>query len=103
VFQFYWCIFLLTAMNKEKKWSDSLEATASNISKELKSDEYKFYSETDGVKVYQKQTSPTVRWKSVCEMNFPAKHIMETFITEDLDKKRNFDTDVAEKYNFKVF
>jgi hypothetical protein len=89
--------------DKEKKWSDSLDSTASNISKELNSDEYKFYSETDGCKVYQKQTTPTVRWKSICDFDFPAKKIMETFITEDLDKKRNFDTEVAEKYNFKVF
>jgi hypothetical protein len=87
---------------KEKKWSDNLDKIASNLSKEFESSEYKFYSETDGCKVYQKHTNAFVRWKSICEMNFSAKDIMDHFCTEDVNLKKQYDTDVAEKNNFKV-
>eukprot|EP01080_Neovahlkampfia_damariscottae_P005600 gene5600-9417_t len=85
----------------EKKWSKELDETAANIQKELDSDEYKFYSEKNGCKVYQKATSPTIRWKSTIEMNFPAKKIMDTFISEDMKVKKAYDVDVCEKYDFK--
>ena len=88
--------------DNEKKWSKELDEISSNIQKELNSEDYIYYSEKETTKVFQKQTSPTVRWKSVTEMNFPAKKIMDTFVTEDINIKKKYDVDVAEKFDFKV-
>ena len=91
-----------TMNDNEKKWSKELDEISSNIQKELNSEDYIYYSEKETTKVFQKQTSPTVRWKSVTEMNFPAKKIMDTFVTEDINIKKKYDVDVAEKFDFKV-